>query len=82
MLTFEPSPPSLEHDPDTLDEAMARADWPQWKAAYEKELAGFWQKKVEKFAYTDGLVVKCRDIFKRKYHADNTLDKYKDQIVA
>ena len=37
---------NLESDPKTLDQAMKRAKWPQWKVALEAEYASLWKHDV------------------------------------
>ena len=71
-------------DPRSLDEAQARPDWPQWKAAMDLELAtlkkaGTW-KTVPRPPNKN--VVGSKWVYRIKRKADGSIQKYKARLVA
>ncbi|KAE9035822.1 hypothetical protein PR002_g7374 [Phytophthora rubi] len=62
---------AIDEDSTTLEEAMARPDAEAWRPAFEKELKSL----KENMTYQES-------VFRRKTHADGSLDKYKDRLVA
>ena len=71
-------------DPKTLHEAQSRSDWPQWKAAMDREMdtlrkAGTWQTVLRP---ADKNVVDSKWVYHTKYKADGTVKKYKACMVT
>jgi Reverse transcriptase (RNA-dependent DNA polymerase) len=71
-------------DPKTLHEAQSRSDWPEWQQAMDREIAmlqqaGTWTD-VEWPA--DKNVVGSKWVFRLKFKADGTVDKYKARLVV
>ena len=71
-------------DPSTVQEAMRRHDWPEWKAAMDDELASFYKLEVCEYAKLPpkANLIKCKWIFVRKYDADGMLKNYKARLIA
>ena len=74
-------------DPCSYDEAMARPDWESWLAALKKEIDGMiklgvWVEVDEKDVPRGTSIMKSKMVWKLKYKADNTIEKYKCRLVA
>ena len=71
-------------DPQSLEEAMRRPDWPKWQAAIQEELgalkkAGMWgivKRPKERN------IVRNKWVFKIKRDAAGRIERYKAQLVA
>jgi transposase InsO family protein len=73
-----------EGDPKSLSEARSRADWPDWKAAMDRELetlekALTWTTVPQPKGKN---IVGSKWVFKLKRKADGSIDKYKARLVA
>ena len=71
-------------DPKTLCEVRSRSDWPQWKAAMDREMdtlrkAGTWRTVLRP---ADKNVVDSKWVYRTKYKVDGTVEKYKARVVA
>jgi hypothetical protein len=71
-------------DPQSLEEAKARPDWPKWKEAMEEEMdclskAGTWRKVP---LPSNRKAIACRWVFHLKTNNDGTVVKYKARLVA
>lgn len=71
-------------EPTTLREALSSDDAHEWQAAVDDELASIRENNV--YEVTDlppgRKVIKSRFVFKVKYRADGTVDRYKARLVA
>jgi hypothetical protein len=71
-------------DPRTLKEAQSREDWPMWKTAMDIEIdtllkANTWTPVQRP---EDKNIVGSKWVFRIKYKADGSIDKYKARLVA
>ena len=71
-------------DPNSVDEARSRSDWPLWQRAMDREMktledAGTWET-VPRPAGRN--IVGSKWVFRIKRKADGTIDKYKARLVA
>jgi len=75
---------SLEHDPVSYNDAIARPDAKFWKRAMAEELEEFVRKELftEVGKPKDRHVVGCKWIFKRKLGPDGQVERYKACLVA
>ena len=74
-------------DPVSVEDAMSRPDAARWQAALDKEVQSMVDRGVYEFVPVSSLprgakLIPNKVVFKRKYRADGTLDKYKARIVA
>ena len=76
--------PNHDLDPNTVQEAMRRHDWPKWKEAMDAELELFYRLEVWEYAKLplNANLIKCKWIFVQKYDANGMLKKYKARLVA
>jgi hypothetical protein len=71
-------------DPKTVSKARSRSDWPRWKEAMDCEIkslkvAGTW-KTVPRPPGKN--IVRAKWVFKLKWKANGSIDKYKAHLVA
>jgi hypothetical protein len=71
-------------DPKTLREARSRTDWPKWKDVMDRKIetlrkAGTWRTVP---CPADKNVVDSKWVYRTKYKADETIEKYKARVVA
>ena len=73
-----------ETDPTTLDQAMKRPDWPQWKAAIETEYASLRKHGVfaEIVTDLDQHPIGYKLIFTQKLDSQGRVLRYKVRLVA
>ena len=73
-----------EGDPKTLREAKARADWPRWKEAMDREIATLDRAKTWiTVPRPEGKnIVGSKWVFRIKRKADGSIEKYKARLVA
>ncbi|KAJ3473640.1 hypothetical protein NLI96_g12898 [Meripilus lineatus] len=75
----------LGHDaPQTLAEAQARSDWPEWESAMKAEMSQLHQLHTYSLEDlpSDRKAVGCRWVFAVKRDADGKIIKYKARLVA
>ena len=82
----------LDEDPQSVEEAKARPDWPEWERAMHEEFHGnliargcLQEMTPEMFsekAESDWTYVSPKWVFRRKYNPDGTLQRYKARLVA
>ena len=67
--------------PLTISEALPN---PHWKAGMELEFQALLKTKTWDLIppFLRQTIVQCKWVFRTKYHADGTLDKYKGRLVA
>ena len=74
----------VDNDPLTFSEVISSSDAKFWKEAINNEINSILNNKT--WILVDlPLIAKpigCKQIFKRKYNADGTIDKYKARLVA
>jgi len=75
---------SLEHDPVSYNDAIARPDANLWRKAMAEELEEFVRKELftEVGKPKDRRVVGCKWIFKHKLGPDGQVECYKARLVA
>ena len=71
----------------TLREAMQSPDWPQWLESIKKEIEGLekrgvWDKIHRSQVPKGHSVLPSHLVFKVKYHADGSFDKFKSRLVC
>jgi hypothetical protein len=71
-------------EPTSLREAMQSPEWPQWLQAAREEIdsihaAGTWTLAP---LPPDRKAIGCKFVWKRKYRADGTIERYKARLVA
>ena len=73
-----------EGDPKTLREAKARADWPRWNEAMDREIATLDRAQTWiTVPRPEGKnIVGSKWVFRIKRKADGTVEKYKARLVA
>lgn len=71
-------------DPLTVEEAKSRPDWPQWKAAIDKEIKNHEANGTWKLCDLPNgrRAIGARWVLVIKYKADGSIDKYKARLVA
>jgi hypothetical protein len=79
-----PAVQQVGRDPKTLHEARSCSDWPKWKEAMDREIdtlrkAGTW-RTVPHLANKN--VVDSKWVYRTKYKADGTVEKYKAHVVV
>ena len=77
------APPSND-EPNTIQQAQRRADWPKWKEAIQKELDSHAENNTwtPVNAPNDANLIGSRWVFKIKRKGDGSIDKYKARLVA
>ena len=72
--------------PKTVEEAMRRPDWPQWKEAIRKELSSIVKKgtfrDLQSGKRAKGNPLRTMMVLTIKYHADGTIERYKARFVV
>ena len=68
-------------DPQTIQEAMSRSDWPKWKEAIKSEFGSFernqnWNEVMQADIPTEEKVVRSRFVFLIKYNAQGEIVRY------
>ncbi|XMA13681.1 hypothetical protein WAI453_006472 [Rhynchosporium graminicola] len=86
FYTAQEESPFLD-DPTTLDQAMKRPDWPEWKKAVIKEYRSLEEKSTWKTMSRSDVPKGCRVlgsrlVFKTKRDMDGKIDKYKVRFVV
>ena len=71
-------------DPQSVDEARSRSDWPLWQEAMDREMktledAGTWETVPRP---TDHNIIGSKWVFRLKRKSDGSIDKYKARLVA
>ena len=71
-------------DPQTVDEARSRSDWPLWQEAMDREMktledAGTWETVLRPAGRN---IVGSKWVFRLKRKSDGSVDKYKARLVA
>lgn len=74
----------VENDPRTMNEAMKREDWPQWKDAVDSEYNALIKNNTWSICELpkNRHAVSCKWVFKLKRNAQGEIDKYKARLVA
>ena len=74
----------IEGDPKSVGEAQSRSDWPQWKAAMDREMESLERSETWRTVSrpTGRNIVSCKWVFRLKRKADGSIDKYKARLVA
>ena len=71
-------------DPQSLDEACSRPDWPEWKAAMDREIHQL--ESIGTYTLTkcpaDRKPIGCKWVFRLKHDADGCIVKHKARLVA
>jgi hypothetical protein len=75
---------NMANDPCSLAKARSRSDWPQWRAAMDKEIttleqAGTWETVLHPLGKN---IIGSKWVFRIKRKADGMIDKYKARLVA
>lgn len=75
---------TLEEEPKTIEDALSSPEAAQWKAAADSEMHSMELNKVWVLVNLPlgRNVVESKWIFKKKYDADNKLERFKARIVA
>ena len=74
----------VEDEPQTFGKAMASSDAPYWKKAINSEMESIMQNQTWVLVNLPlgSKPIECKQIFKKKLKADDTIDKYKARLVA
>jgi hypothetical protein len=87
-VRFDPHPAAhisvLPPDPNSYREAMAAPDAARWLEAMDEELASLRDNSTWELVPRPAGVkpIKCRWVFKKKFLADGSLERYKARLVA
>lgn len=75
---------ALEAEPQSLEEAMECKEASKWTAALKEEMESLDKNRTWTLTYLPPKrqAIKNKWIFKRKYDADGSIDKYKARLVA
>ena len=78
------TPPNMDNDPKTIEEAQEREDWPEWQKAIQVELDQLERMKTWKLTKLPPgrTAIGNKWVLVRKYNKNGTLEKYKARLVA
>lgn len=75
---------TLEGEPENIEEAQSREDWPQWKEAMNREISSLEENKTWEIVTKpdNAKIIKSKWVFTLKHKPDGTIDRYKARLVA